>query len=94
MSNHSQVPTETVLATKEFLDLAKCKSWEKADKSVTLLFPSEKHFNATKEFLDTEIAKHDDWANVDKSVNIKSLFASNRQFQQCKKFGVGCETIE
>ena len=46
-----------------------------------------------KEFLDKELAKYETWeeANVNKSINV--LFASNRQFQQCKQEGVGQTTI-
>jgi len=44
--------------------------------------------------LDAEIEKYDNWANINKSINIKGLFASNRQFQRCKKQGgVGQTTI-
>ena len=40
---------------------------------------------AAKEFLDEELGKHKTWDNVAVSVYIKSLFASNRQFQNCKQ---------
>jgi len=38
---------------------------------------------AAKQFLDEELAKYGDWRNADK--NIRVMFASNRQFQECKK---------
>jgi len=46
---------------------------------------------AAKEFLDGELAKYETWNNVNKS--IKVMFASNRQFQEVKKAGVGQTTI-
>lgn len=45
----------------------------------------------SRHFLDGELAKYETWVNVNKS--IKVLFASNRQFQQCKQEGVGQTTI-
>ena len=42
---------------------------------------------------DKEIAKYDSWDNVNKNINVKALFASERQFQQCKRDGVGQTTI-
>jgi len=44
-----------------------------------------------KEFLDGELAKYDDWDNVNEVINV--LFGSTRQFQQCKRDGVGQTTI-
>jgi ParB/RepB/Spo0J family partition protein len=42
---------------------------------------------AVKNFLDGELAKYKDWKHVNKSINM--IFASNSQFQNCKKRGVG-----
>jgi hypothetical protein len=41
--------------------------------------------------LDGELAKYEDWSHLNKS--IKMIFASNSQFQNCKKNGVGQITI-
>ena len=46
---------------------------------------------AVKNYRDGELAKYEDWNNADK--NIRVMFASNRQFQQNKKQGVGRSTI-
>ena len=46
-----------------------------------------------KDYLDGELAKYESWSNVNKNINIKSLFASGRQFENCKKNGVGQTTI-
>jgi ParB-like chromosome segregation protein Spo0J len=45
-----------------------------------------------KEFLDKELARFERWDHADK--NIRVIFASNSQFQQNKKQGVGRETIK
>jgi hypothetical protein len=47
--------------------------------------------STARDFLDKELAKFDDWNNV--NVFIKVLFGSARQFQQCKRDGVGQTTI-
>lgn len=46
---------------------------------------------AVKEFLDSELAKHDTWNHLNKS--IKMIFASNSQFENCKRNGIGQTTI-
>jgi len=47
-----------------------------------------------RDYLNAELVKCETWeeANVNKSINV--LFASNRQFQQCKQEGVGQTTIK
>jgi len=105
-SGSPTVVNETVLAAKEFLDgeLAKYETWEHADKSIRVLFSSNRQFQevkkagvgretvlAAKEFLDGELAKYGDWNHVNKS--IKMIFTSNSQFQNCKQNGVGQTTI-
>ena len=47
----------------------------------------------TKEFLDGELAKYESYLNVNKFINVKDLFSSDRQFKQCKQQGVGQTTI-
>jgi len=44
-----------------------------------------------KEYLDRELAKYDDWNHAGK--NTRMIFASNSQFQNCKKEGIGHGTI-
>jgi hypothetical protein len=44
-----------------------------------------------KEYLDGELAKYETWDHVNR--NIKMLFDSNSQFQNCKKNGVGQTTV-
>jgi hypothetical protein len=46
---------------------------------------------AAKDFLDAELAKYGSWDHADK--NIRVVFSSNSQFQQCKQDGVGRETL-
>ena len=46
---------------------------------------------AAKNFLDAELAKHEDWNHADKFITM--IFASNSQFQNCKEHGVGREII-
>jgi hypothetical protein len=47
-----------------------------------------------KTYLDAELAKYKTWEefNLNKNINV-NLFASGRQFEQCKKQGVGQTTI-
>lgn len=42
---------------------------------------------AAKAFLDAELQKYEDWRHAGKSTSV--MFASNSQFQQCKRDGVG-----
>lgn len=46
-----------------------------------------------KEFLDAELAKYETWDNAGEITSVKKLFASNRQFQEVKRSGVGRDTI-
>jgi hypothetical protein len=45
-----------------------------------------------KEYLEGELAKYDSWNHADG--NIRVIFSSNSQFQQCKRDGVGREVIK
>jgi hypothetical protein len=49
--------------------------------------------SAAKEFLDAELAKYEAWDNAGDFASVKKLFASNRQFQEVKRSGVGRDTI-
>jgi len=48
-----------------------------------------------KEFLDAELAKYETWDNAGENTSVKSLFTSNRQFQEVKnsKSGVGRDIL-
>ncbi len=44
-----------------------------------------------REFLDAELQKYENWSNVGENAHVS--FASNRQFQQCKRDGIGRRSI-
>ncbi len=48
---------------------------------------------AAKDFLDAELAKCETLAHAGNNTNVKELFTTNSQFQQCKQEGIGRETL-